>query len=290
MKSNKELESIALQLRIDVLEMLLNAGSGHLSGAFSATDIFTYLYFQQLKHNPQDPLWNDRDYFLVSNGHICMVWYAALARSGYFSVEELKNIRKLGSILQGHPWNIKTPGIFNSSGPLGNGGGQAIGVAIGLKIDKRPNHVYCFLSDGEHGEGSTWEAIMSAPKFKLDNLTFIVDRNGIQIDGKVSDIMPLDIISTENDEFVDKYKAFGWNVVTINGHDFNSIRNVFEQENIKDIPTVIIADTVAGKGLPEIEGSPSYHDWRGDNELAIRSIELLKSKLNSISDKQPYNE
>jgi transketolase len=277
--TNEELINIATQLRIDVFNMLIAAGSGHAAGPLSSADIFTFLYFDYLKHDSQNLSWEDRDYFLLSNGHICPIWYSALARSGYFPAEELLSLRKFGSRLQGHPWNIKTPGVFNSSGALGNGGGQAVGVAIGLKMDNKPNHVYCVLSDGEHQEGSTWEAIMSASKFKLDNLTFIVDRNRIQIDAMINDVMPLDSADTEKDEFAEKYKSFMWDVINIDGHDFDELRNAFEAPRKKGVPKAIIANTIAGKGVPEIENNPRFHDWRGDNELAARAIKHLQTKL-----------
>lgn len=277
MTKDELLQKVATQLRIDVLEMLIEAGSGHAAGPLSSADIMTFLYFEKLKHDPKNPDWKARDYFLVSNGHICPIWYAALARSGYFPASELKTLRKFGSILQGHPWNLKTPGVFNSSGPLGHGSGQAIGVAIGLKLDKQPNHVYCLLSDGEHDEGATWEAIMSAPKFKLNNLTFIVDRNNIQIDGTTDQIMSLDGVG--NATLSDKYKSFGWNVLTVNGHSFEELRTAFAQKFDNTNPTVIIANTIAGKGVSEMENNPKYHDWRGDIEMAKRGITELRGKL-----------
>jgi len=283
MKTNKELKNLALQTRIDVMEMLLAAGSGHAAGSLSAADIFTYLFFEKLKHDSTNPQWTERDYFIVSNGHICPVWYSVLARTGYFHVDELKTLRNFGSILQGHPWNKKTPGVFNSSGMLGHSAGQAIGVALGLNLDKKPNHVYCHLSDGEQQEGSLWEAAMSAGEYELDNLTFIIDRNNIQIDGTTEEIMELDAPETPRDELADKYRAFQWNVIEVDGHSFDELRDGLNEDKIvKGKPRMIIAHTVAGKGIEYMEGKWQYHDWRGDNELAKKAIQTLKDKRKAL--------
>lgn len=279
--TNEDLIHTASKMRIEVLRMLINAGSGHAAGSLSAADIFTYLYFDFLKHDPVNPDWEDRDYFLLSNGHICPIWYTCLAFTGYFPPDELQNLRKFGSILQGHPWNIKTPGVFNSSGPLGHGGGQAVGTAIGLKIDSKPNKVICYLSDGEQQEGATWEAVMCAYKYKLDNLTFIIDANDIQIDGSIDDIMPLsDKTQTTAEGIVNKYKSFNWNAMKINGHSFDEIRHALSKDTFfKDRPRVIVAETVAGKGVSFMENQSKYHDWRGDNDLAKEAIQELERRV-----------
>lgn len=283
-KPNEELIQIAAQLRLDVLRMLKQAGSGHAAGPLSSADLFAYLYFDLINHIPTQPDWDERDYVLVSNGHICPIWYAALARTGYFPVKDLATLRQFGSSLQGHPWNIKTPGVFNSSGSLGHGLGQAVGVAIGLRIDNKPNHVYCVTSDGEHQEGATWEAIMSAAKYGLDNLTVIVDRNKIQIDDTTEHIMPLDDPDTYRDELADKYKSFLFNVIEIDGHNFDHMKRAFsEEERIDMKPKVIIAHTTAGKGVSFMENKSEYHDWRGDEKKAKMAIEELESYLQSIT-------
>jgi len=269
-------------MRLDVIDMLVKAHSGHAAGPLSAADIFAFLYNEYLNHDPANPDSKERDYFLVSNGHIAPIWYSALARSGYFSVKELETFREFGSMLQGHPWNLTTPGVFNSSGLLGHGVGQAIGVAIGLKLDKKSNQVICYTSDGEHQEGMVWEAIMSAPKFKLDNLTFVLDRNRIQIDGTTQEIMPLDNPLTERDEVIDKYLSFQWDVITIDGHNFDDIREAFNSKRRKGKPRLILANTIAGKGVIEMENNPKYHDWRNEDDVAASGRSQLEAKLKEL--------
>ncbi len=279
--TNEELKKLALQTRKDIIISLMHAGSGHVGGPMGLADIFTLLYFDYLKHDPKNPDWDKKDYFLLSNGHVAPVWYSVLARTGYFKPEELINLRQLGSPLQGHPWNVKTPGVFNSSGALGQGGSQAIGVALGLKIDNKPNRVFCVLSDGEHDEGQTWEGIMSASKYKLDNLTYIVDLNGIQIEGFTQEIMPVN--DNENERSLkQKYEDFGWNAIEVDGHDFDQIRDGLDNAAAtKDMPTVLIAKTTPGKGVVEMENKWEFHDWKGDKELAVRALaELSESALN----------
>src|SRR3989344_840100 len=188
----KKLELIANTLRQDLIEMLLEAKSGHSGGPLGLADIFSCLYFNVLSHKPKEPLWDNRDRLILSNGHVCPILYVSLARSGYFPIEELKTLRKLGSRLQGHPHRESLPGIENTSGPLGQGLSQACGIALAAKIDKKHTQVYCATGDGELDEGQIWEAVMFAGKNKLDNLTAIIDRNNIQIDGMTEDIMPLE--------------------------------------------------------------------------------------------------
>lgn len=282
------LEILATKLRTDVLAMLLERGNGHAAGPLGLADIFAYFYKMHLKH-PQDrsKLQIDRqsqgnaDYFLVSNGHVCPIWYASLMETGYLDRSELESFRRLGSRLQGHPLRGITPGVFNSSGPLGHGQSQAIGVALGLKLDGLANHVYCVVSDGEQQEGAAWEAAMTAAKYQLGNLTFIMDRNGIQIDGNVEDIMPLPDIAQA-------YQAFGWEAITIDGHNFQEIKAALDKsrDSSRTRPLLIIANTISGKGAAEMEGKYEFHDWRGDNELANRAKHELENKLAELEGKK----
>jgi len=231
-----------------------------------------------LKHDPQNPKWEDRDKVMLSNGHICPVLYATLAHAGYFPKEELKTLRKLGTRLHGHPHNLVVPGVENSSGPLGQGLSQAIGAALADRIDKKRRRIFCLMSDGEHDEGQTWEAIMFAGKMKLSNVTSIVDRNNIQIEGYTENIMPLE-------PFADKYKAFNWHVLEIDGHNIEQIIDACaEADAIYEKPTVIIAHTIPGKGVNFME--KDYH-WHGTppnvdqaNE-ALKQIRTLEGKIES---------
>src|SRR5688572_2101503 len=217
----KELTKKANDIRMSIIEMLIAAGSGHTAGPLGMADIFTLFYFHILKHDPKNPSWEERDRAVLSNGHICPVLYATMAHAGYFPVEELMTLRKYGSRLQGHPHRSALPGLETTSGPLGSGISQASGMALAAKMDKKKLRVYCLTSDGEHEEGNTWEAIMFAAKCKLNNLTVIVDRNYIQIDGRTEDIMPLD-------PFKEKYESFNWNVIEVNGHNFQEIVDAIE--------------------------------------------------------------
>lgn len=247
------LERKANDIRISIIEMLIEAGSGHTAGPLGMADIFTAMYFHILKHDPNNPDWEERDRLVLSNGHICPVHYVTLAHAGYFPVEELQTLRKLGSRLQGHPHRSSLPGLETTSGPLGSGLSQAVGMTIALRIDKKPNQIYCFTSDGEHDAGNTWEAIMLAGKLKLANLTNIIDRNNIQIDGMTEDIMPLEPLR-------EKYEAFNWHVLEINGHNFSEIINAYEEARaIYERPVCIIAHTIPGKGIPEIEFDYRWH-------------------------------
>jgi len=249
----KFLEEMANTIRQDIILELTEAGSGHTAGPLGMADIFTALYFHILKHDPQNPDWPERDRLVLSNGHICPVRYAAMARAGYFPVEELKTLRKLGTRLQGHPHRTALPGVETSSGPLGSGLSQAVGMAIGFKMDKKPNQVYCLMSDGEQQCGQIWEAAMLAGKLKLDNLTGLIDRNNIQIDGMTEDVMPLEPLR-------EKYESFNWHVLEINGHNFQEIVNAFETaRGIYEKPVLIIAHTIPGKGIPEIEFDYRWH-------------------------------
>ena len=243
----KEVEEKAVEIRHDTIEMVINAGSGHVAGPLDMADIFTAMYFHVLKHDPKNPDWGERDRLVLSNGHICPVQYTTMAHAGYFPIEELKTLRQFGTRLQGHPHRIALPGLETTSGPLGSGLSQAVGMAIGLKMDKKQNQVYCLMSDAEQEAGNTWEAAMLAGKLKLDNLTGIIDRNNIQIDGMTEDIMPLEPLRA-------KYEAFNWHVLEINGHDFYEIVNACEEARaIYEKPVAIIAHTIPGKGVDFME-------------------------------------
>ncbi len=276
----KNLETKANDIRISILEMLVAAGSGHTAGPMGMADIFAALYFHIANHDPKNPTWTNRDRIILSNGHIAPVRYAAMAHAGYFSVSELVTLRKFGSRLQGHPERHALPGLENTSGPLGSGLSQAIGMALGLridaaKIDHPKPHVYCLMSDGELNEGNSWEAIMFAGKERLNNLTAIIDRNNIQIDGMTEDIMPLEPLA-------DKWRAFNWHVIEIDGHNFNEIVDAVNQAKaIAEKPTVIIAHTVPGKGIPEIEGDYKWHGTPPNKEQAEKWIDILKNNYAS---------
>ncbi len=253
-KLNKsELEERARILRIDILEMLCEAGSGHPGGSLSAIDILAVLYNNVMKNDPKNPKWEGRDRFVLSKGHICPAVYAVLADCGYFGKDELKTLRKYGSILQGHPYMHKTPGLDVSGGSLGQGLSVAVGMAIAAKADNKDNRVYCLMGDGELQEGQIWEAVMSAGHYKLDNLCGIVDFNGLQIDGKTEDVMTLSPLD-------EKWSSFGWNVIKINGHDMDQISQAFKQaQEHKGKPSVIIAKTIKGKGVSFMENNAGWH-------------------------------
>ena len=268
----KELEIKANDIRQSIIEMLVEAKSGHTAGPLGMADIFTLFYFHILKHNPKDPLWAERDRLVLSNGHICPVLYATMAHAGYFPIEELKTLRKFGSRLQGHPHREFLPFVETSSGPLGSGLSQAIGMALADKIDgkNKSRFIYCFMSDGEHDEGNTWEAIMLAGKNKLNNLIAVVDRNNIQIDGFTEHIMPLEPLA-------DKWRAFNWHVIEVFGHDFRAIdKAVEEAKEISDKPTVIIAHTIPGKGVKEFERDYKWHGKAPNKEEGMMALEELR--------------
>jgi len=247
----KDLELTADLIREDIIISLAAAKSGHSAGPLGMADIFTALYFEVLKHNPKKPWWEGRDRMLLSNGHICPVLYAAMARIGYFPRKELLTLRKLGSRLQGHPHRESLPGLEITSGPLGSGLSQAAGMAYGLRLDGKKNLVFCLTSDGEHDEGNTWEAVLFAAKYKLNRLIAILDRNYIQIDGNTENIMPLDPLD-------EKYRAFGWKVRSIDGNNMPEIVKVLRTaRHNQDRPLMIIAHTTPGKGVKYME-----HDYR----------------------------
>ncbi len=272
----KSLEVKAVEIRKSILQMLVAAGSGHTAGPLGMTDIFTAMYFHILNHDPKNPDWANRDRLILSNGHIVPVRYATMVHAGYFPLEELLTLRKFGSRLQGHPERHALPGLENTSGPLGSGLSQAIGVALGLRMDKKMPHVYCLMSDGELNEGNSWEAIMFAGKQKIHSLTAIIDRNNIQIDGMTEDVMPLEPLA-------DKWRAFNWHVIEIDGHNFNEIVDAVNQAKaIVEKPTVIIAHTIAGKGVSEIEFDYKWHGTPPNKEQAdkwLKDLRTLQGKI-----------
>ncbi len=278
-KKVQELELQANQIRQSIIEMLLEAGSGHTAGPLGMADIFTTLYFYTLNHRPKDPSWEGRDRLVLSNGHICPVLYATMAHAGYFPVEELKTLRKFGSRLQGHPHREYLPMLETSSGPLGSGLSQAVGMALADRIDSgkaSSRRIYCLTSDGEHDEGNTWEAIMLAGKERLGNLVCVIDRNNIQIDGNTEDIMPLE-------PFVNKYITFGWHVIEIDGHNMEEIADAFEKAKaIFDKPVCIMAHTIPGKGVAEFERKYEWHGKPPNKEEAAMALAELKAAAKNI--------
>lgn len=266
-----ELKVIANNIRKSIVEMLFKAGSGHPAGALGMADIFTLLYFHTLKHDPKNPLWVNRDRLVLSNGHICPVLYASMAHSGYFPLSELDTLRKLGSRLQGHPHREFMPWIENSSGPLGLGLSQAVGMAIADKIYGGDKTIYAILSDGEHNEGNTWEGVMLAAKEKLSNLIVIIDRNNIQISGNTERVMPLGNLT-------EKYKSFNWYAQEIDGNDLREINNaIYKAKNHKGGPSVIVANTIPGKGVKEWENNYKWHGKAPNKKETEMALEELGS-------------
>jgi transketolase len=247
-----ELQKIANKVRKDVVKMITAAGSGHPAGSLGITDVLVALYFGLMRHDPKNPDWQDRDRLILSCGHVAPAQYACLARAGYFSTAKLGSLRKLGG-LQGHHERTKLAGVEITSGPLGSGLAQAVGISLAARLDDKRFRVYCITSDGEHDEGNHWEAVLVACKYALSNLTLFVDRNKIQLSGDTGDIMPIEPL-------LDKYKSFGWNVLEIDGNDINAIiAAVKSSQSEYKKPTVIIADTIAGKGVGFMEGKWQWH-------------------------------
>lgn len=266
-----ELSALSNTIRRDIIEMLVQAKSGHAAGPLGMADIFATLYFHVLRHNPEKPHWAERDRLVVSNGHICPVLYATLARAGYFPISELKTYRQFGSRLQGHPNRLELPGVENSSGPLGQGYSEAVGMALALKLQGSSSEVYCIASDGEHNEGQVWEAVMAAAKYKLHNLAVIIDRNNIQIDGYTENIMPLDSLKA-------KYEAFNWHVIEIDGHNFREIIEACEMAKaIYEKPVAIIARTIPGKGVDFMQWKPEWHGKAPTPAQARTALRELRS-------------
>ncbi len=249
----QELKRVALRVRRHIVEMTTIAGSGHPGGSLSCTDVMTVLYFHRMRTRPDDPAWEDRDRFVLSKGHCAPVWYAILAERGYFPVEELKTLRKFGTRLQGHPSSRHTPGVDVASGSLGQGLSVANGMALAGKLDGKDYRVYAVIGDGEIDEGQIWEAAMAARHYQLDNLCVTLDNNGLQIDGKIVDVM-------NSNPIPEKWEAFGWNVLCIDGHNMVQINDAFEKaQNTKGKPSIIIAKTTKGKGVSFMENVVDFH-------------------------------
>lgn len=269
----KQLEQTANRIRVDIIEMLVAAGSGHSAGSLGLADILTALYFDIMNIRPDEPEWAERDMFFLSNGHTVPVQYAAMAERGYFDKEELKTLRKLGSRLQGHPERTKLPGLENTSGPLGSGLSQAAGYAYSLQYLDRALHrfVYVVTGDGELDEGNIWEAAMFAGKYKLSQLIVFIDRNNIQIDGSTDDVMPLE-------DLRGKWEAFGWHVQEIDGHNIESIVDAASMARaISNRPSVIIAHTIPGKGVDFMEYDYKWHGMPPNNEQAKQALQKLRT-------------
>ncbi|MCF6097217.1 transketolase [Thermovorax subterraneus] len=266
----EELTKAARKVRRSIIEMTAEAGSGHPGGSLSCADILVALYFHEMKVDPQNPDWPDRDRFVLSKGHAAPALYAVLAERGYFPKEELKTLRKINSILQGHPDMKKTPGVDMTTGSLGQGLSAANGMALAGKLDGKSYRVYVLLGDGELEEGQVWEAAMAAAHYKLDNLTAFVDHNGLQIDGPIAQVMSPEIIQ-------EKFRAFGWHVIDVDGHDFEDIlRAIEEAKSIKEKPTVIVAKTVKGKGVPFMENQVDWHGKAPSKEQAEEALKALE--------------
>ncbi len=279
LKDTQQIELKANEIRQSIISMLVEAGSGHTAGPLGMADVFATLYFHTLKHDPKRPNWAERDRVVLSNGHIAPVLYAAMAHAGYFPVEELKTLRKFGSRLQGHPHREFLPMLETSSGPLGSGLSQAVGMALADRMDSgrsSSRRIYCLMSDGEHDEGNTWEAVLLAGKEKLSNLVAVIDRNNIQIDGYTEDVMPLE-------PFANKYITFNWHVIEVDGNSVAEVAAAFEAAKaVFEKPTVIIAHTVPGKGVDEFERK---YEWHGkapkkeEGEMALRELRTLGGKI-----------
>ena len=274
----RELELKANEVRQDLIKMLVEAGSGHSAGPLGMADIFTAFYFHVLKHDPKRPGWPERDRLLLSNGHICPVRYVVMAHAGYIPKEELKTLRRLGSPLEGHPSVKRIAALETTSGPLGEGLAQACGFALAARLDKmeRTYRVWCLMSDGEQQEGMTWEAAMLAGKYKLSNLTAVIDRNNIQIDGFTENVMPLEPLRG-------KYEAFGWHVEDINGHDMREIITTLEESKaIQEKPILIIANTIPGKGVSFMENKFDWHGKTPNKEEAKIALKELQEEREKI--------
>ncbi len=265
----RDLAATARHLRVEILKMLNTARSGHTGGSLSAIDVMTVLYFHKMRHDPSNPTWEDRDRFVLSKGHAAPALYACLAEAGYFSRDDLKTLRRLGSHLQGHPDMNKTPGVEVCTGSLGQGISQAVGLALAARLEQRSSRIYTLLGDGELQEGQVWEAAMAAAHFGLDNLCAIIDANALQIDGEVAKVMNVAPIGP-------KFLAFNWHVLEVDGHDIQAIcRALDDAEQTPGHPTLIIARTVKGKGVPFFEHKASYHGVPPSDEELGQALEHL---------------
>ncbi len=267
--SIEQLKEIANLLRRDVITMISKAGSGHPAGSLGMADVFTALYFKVLSHNPEMPDWTERDRVILSNGHICPILYATLARVGYFPPEELNNLRQFGDKLQGHPSKKDFSLVEASSGSLGHGLSIAAGMSLAAKKDGKQYAVWCLMSDAEHQEGSIWEAIMLVSRYQLDNLKIIVDRNDIQLSGDIDNIMPISPLKQ-------KYESFGWHVFEVDGHNIEDLIKILQEaRNYQDGPCVILAKTIAGKGVSFMEGKWRWHGKAPNVKEAEKALKEL---------------
>lgn len=277
-KEIAQVEEKACDIRETIIEMLVEAKSGHTAGPLGMADIFAALYFHIAKHDPKKPQWEERDRIILSNGHIVPVRYATMAHAGYFPMKEIMTLRKFGSRLQGHPEPERLLGLETTSGPLGSGLSQAAGIAYGLAMDKKENYTYCLLSDGELQAGNTWEAAMFAGNNRLHRLICFVDRNNIQINGMTQDVMPLEPLA-------DKFRAFNFHVIEIDGHDIAAIDAAVEEgKSQSDMPVMIIAKTIPGKGVPEIECDYTWHGKPPSPEEAERFLKNVRSCAGKVTE------
>ncbi len=275
----KQLQCTACKVRMGIIEGVFNAKSGHPGGSLSIADVMTYLYFSELNVDPQNPHWVDRDRFVLSKGHAAPALYAVLAEKGFFPVDELKTLRHTGAMLQGHPNMSSTPGVDMSTGSLGQGISCACGMALAGKLDKKDYRVFALLGDGELEEGQVWEAAMFAAHKKLDNLIAVIDNNDLQIDGSVADVNSPYPIS-------EKFEAFGWHVIEIDGHDFDQIENAFyEAKKVKDKPIAIIQKSVKGKGVSFMENNVSWHGSAPNAEQYSAAMQELENTLAELEAK-----
>lgn len=274
----KSLTKMALRVRMGAIEGVFHAKSGHPGGSLSVADVLTYLYFEEMKVDPQKPHWKDRDRFVLSKGHAAPALYATLANRGFFSVDLLKTLRKIDSILQGHPNMKQVPGIDMSTGSLGQGISTAVGMALSAKTSEDSYRVYTVLGDGELGEGQVWEAAMFASAKKLDNLVAVIDNNNLQIDGSLEEVnSPYPI--------PEKFQAFGWHTIEIFGHDFDQIEAAFQEaRTVKGKPTVIIARTVKGKGVSYMENNFIWHGQAPGQDLYEQAMKELGEQLAGLED------
>ena len=277
--NNRDLEIIACKIRHHIIDETHAAGAGHPGGSLSMTDVITEIYFEQMNVDPKNPAWEDRDRFVLSKGHCSPALYGALAEKGFFPTEDLITFRKLGSYLQGHPSLKDAPGVDMSTGSLGQGISAANGMALTAKIDNKDYRVYTVLGDGELEEGQVWEAAMFAAHYKLDNLCAVVDWNGLQIDGKITDVMsslPID----------EKFAAFGWNVISVDAHDFDSLRDGFNKaKECKGKPTVLVAKSTKGKGVSFMEDQVGWHGVAPNDEQHAQAIAELDKTLAELGGK-----
>ena len=267
-----ELKRMADRIRMHVIEMTSEAGSGHPGGSLSSAELFSVLYFSVLKHNPKDPDWPERDRFVLSKGHVAPALYAALAESGYFPVEELLTLRKLGSRLQGHPVRGKLPGVEMSTGSLGQGLSMSCGLALAAKLDKKDTRVYCLLGDGELQSGQNWEAMMLASHYKLDNLTVFVDRNRLQIMGSTEDTLSIEPLE-------EKFRAFGLRTITIDGHNVKQIIRACKKAGTSKVPSAIIMNTVKGKGVSFMENNADFHGRSCKPDEKLKALREIQERL-----------